>query len=172
MGLPDKKEDTLQGIITYELREAIRSQYKLLMPFIEKYYPCYDPYIFDFDIPLTPIEENVWTDIRFTGLPIKCMQFPVKQYFIDFADPIKNIGIEVDGRRYHTDKDKDRKRQEEIEAEGWTIYRIEGWQTVRECSEGIIRYIQDKHYQNLYLHNYISKLKKDATDAENKIHQT
>ena len=56
-------------------------------------------------------------------------QFPVREYFVDFGDPVKKIAIEADGQRWHTDGEKDRERQTRIEQEGWFVYRIEGRQT-------------------------------------------
>jgi very-short-patch-repair endonuclease len=42
-------------------------------------------------------------------------QFPVGPYFLDFADPVKKLGIEVDSRRYHEDRAKDRLREQHLE---------------------------------------------------------
>ncbi len=147
------------------LRKAIRAAYKEYLPIILKRYPNrIDPYIFDFDVPLTPIEQNVWTDIRYIGLPF-FMQVPVAGYFIDFADPVKKIGIEVDGKEWHMNVKKDQERENELVALGWTIYRIPGRVTFKtqqdyedhsgnidpnfyyECSEGILRRIEKKHYR-------------------------
>lgn len=72
---------------------------------------------------LSPIEEHVWSSIRYLGLPFY-PQFPVGPYFLDFGDPVRKIGIEVDSRRWHQDEDKDLRRQAEIEAEGWEIHRF------------------------------------------------
>ena len=77
---------------------------------------------------VTPIEFNVLGTIKECNLPL-LPQYPVLNYFVDFGDPIKKIAIEVDGVRYHTDKVKDNKRQSEIEALGWTFYRITGTKT-------------------------------------------
>ena len=90
-----------------------------------------DPYsIYDWFKIWTPIERNVWGDIRYLGLPFY-PQFPVDKYFIDFADPIKQIGIEVDGKEWHRDKEKDENRQKVLEELGWTIIRIQGKTTFR-----------------------------------------
>ena len=72
---------------------------------------------------MSPIEKNVWDCIRkqwFTMYP----QFPVWKYFLDFADPVRKIWIEVDWEEWHLDKEKDIKRQKEIEKDWWEIYRI------------------------------------------------
>lgn len=60
------------------------------------------------------------------------MQYPVLDYFIDFADPIKKIWIEVDWKEWHLDKEKDKKRQIELEKEWWTIIRIDWKDTYNE----------------------------------------
>lgn len=87
----------------------------------------------------TPIEDNVWSDIRYLGLPF-FPQYPVLNYYIDFADPVKKIGIEVDGKKWHTDKQADNYRQKRIENEGWTIIRIKGRDTFK-C-------LQEKEWEN------------------------
>lgn len=108
--------------------EYIRQVYERLLPSIIKNYPRTDPYFIDWFSIFTPIEHNVWNDIRCLGLPMY-PQFPVKGYFVDFGDPVKKIAIEADGKRWHTDVERDKERQEHIEQEGWTVYRIEGRQT-------------------------------------------
>lgn len=114
------------------LRKIIRETYRECLPEIEKNYPNFDPYIFDWTSVFTPIENNVWADIRYLGCPIKCPQFPVSGYFIDFADPVRKIGIEVDGKEWHSSQEqieKDQKREAILKKFGWTIYRIEGAKT-------------------------------------------
>lgn len=83
---------------------------------------------------LTPIENNVWHDLRRIGLPFY-PQYPIGKYFVDFADPIKKIVIECDGKKYHQNKEKDKKRQKDIEKIGWEIIRIEGWKTCKDLTE-------------------------------------
>ena len=81
-----------------------------------------DPYFMDWKF--TPIEYAVWQDIRGCSLPM-LPQVPVLKYFIDFGDPIKKIGIECDGKAWH-DPVKDRKRDIDLSAVGWKIFRIPG----------------------------------------------
>ena len=89
-----------------------------------------DPYAWDHEagISLTPIEAALWSDIRYLGC-VFYPQFPVGRYFVDFGNPVAKVAIECDGAEFHQDKAKDEKRQREIEAAGWTVYRITG----REC---------------------------------------
>lgn len=79
---------------------------------------------------MTKIEDNVWCDIRCAGLAFY-PQFPIGKYNVDFADPINKIVIEVDGKEWHTDFEKDKKRQNEIEALGWEVIRINGRNTFK-----------------------------------------
>lgn len=94
-----------------EIREAHR-----------KYQDSGDPYFLDWRF--TPIEYAVWQDIRGSGLPM-LPQVPVLKYFIDFGDPEKKIGIECDGKQWH-DPVKDKKRDDQLAAVGWKIFRISG----------------------------------------------
>lgn len=84
-----------------------------------------DPYFVDWMKVFTPVEEDAWQSIRGQGLRFY-PQFPVLSYFIDFADPIKKIGLEIDGRDWHTNRDKDRARDLELLSAGWRIFRVTG----------------------------------------------
>jgi len=107
----------------YELRDRDFKRGGFYMP---------DPYsIYDWDKIWTPIERNAWRYIRFLGLPFY-PQFPVENYFIDFADPVKKIGIEIDGRAFHQNMSKDKSRQDKLESLGWRIFRIPGWMTFKD----------------------------------------
>lgn len=91
-----------------------------------------DPYAWDYagsGINMTPIERNLWADARNVGA-ILYPQWPTCGYFLDFANPVAMVGIECDGAAYHTDKERDAKRQRHLEDNGWTIYRISG----RDCN--------------------------------------
>lgn len=120
--------------MNYDRRLKIRKQYKLFHDEIMSG-KGFDPYAIchEWMHAFTPIENNVWSEIRFLGLRMY-PQFPVINYFLDFADPIKKIGIEVDGKEWHLDKEKDLIRQRELEAIGWRIIRIAGKDTY-ECRQ-------------------------------------
>jgi len=114
-------------------RQEIRKIYKEMYKHIKFHYPLQiSPYFFNWTNYFSTIEYNVWCGIRFLCLPFY-PEYPVGKYFIDFADPINKIGIEVDGKKYHQDFAKDRSRQKEIEKEGWKIYRIKGRNTFDDC---------------------------------------
>ena len=116
-----------------EFRQFIRKQYKIFLPEIIISNGRISPYsIHNWASTFTPIENNMWGFIRFLGLKMY-PQFPISKYFIDFADPIKKIGIEVDGKEYHKDLLKDEVRQNELENLGWIIYRFSGRETYLDC---------------------------------------
>lgn len=117
---------------THYLRklQVVKAYYKAHMPYLEKHnqqYPftMYRAYAFDWSRIFTPIEFSAWQSIRIKGgLPLY-PQFPVDNYIIDFADPFKKIGLELDGKAYH-DKEKDTIRDKDLRSKGWNIYRITG----------------------------------------------
>ena len=104
---------------TLEDRNEIRRRYS---KFNE--WDCPYSFIPDLMESMTPIEKNIWELFRENGIIIY-PQYPVLNYFIDFADPIKKIWIEVDGHDYHLDKDKDKRRELELNNQWWQIYRID-----------------------------------------------
>lgn len=87
-------------------------------------------YMVDWLSIFSPIERDVWAAIRYRGLPLR-PQYPVGRFFADFADPEKKIVIECDGRAFHADKEADAMRDAEMIADGWRVFRIEGW----ECKQ-------------------------------------
>jgi very-short-patch-repair endonuclease len=85
-------------------------------------------------LDMTPIERWLWHDIRGCNA-IFYPQYPVGRYFVDFANPKAKVAIECDGHAYHLDKEKDRLRDAELEAMGWTVYRITGSDCATEYDE-------------------------------------
>ncbi len=77
-------------------------------------------------VVMTPIEASVWEMIREMGV-VFYPQFPIAGYFLDFANPVRQIIIECDGRQWHKDKEKDAARDNELADRGWTTYRFPGW---------------------------------------------
>lgn len=84
----------------------------------------YTPYPIDWIPYFSPIESMAWGEIRYLGLPF-WPQLPIGNYFADFADPVKKIVIECDGKEFHS-KAKDDPRDSFMVANGWTVYRISG----------------------------------------------
>lgn len=83
-----------------------------------------DPYFVDWMVDASPIERIAWGDIRGRSTPLY-PQFPLFNYFIDFANPYLKVGVELDGKQWHN-ADKDRVRDEFLASVGWHIYRITG----------------------------------------------
>lgn len=91
-----------------------------------------DPYAWDEGlIFLTPIETWLWAEIRACDA-VLYPQFPIGRFFVDFANPAAKVAIECDGAAYHTDKAKDARRDAELQALGWTVYRISGSDCAQE----------------------------------------
>ena len=87
---------------------------------------------------LTPIEEQLWCDIRCAGLPM-FMQYPVGPYTLDFADPTRKIALEADGKAFH-DKARDTERDQRLlEQFGWKVFRVTGAECMKRarCPEDI-----------------------------------
>ncbi|MGB3777043.1 MAG: DUF559 domain-containing protein, partial [Tunicatimonas sp.] len=86
------------------------------------------PYFIDWVPVFTPIEQEAWNSIRSTGGIAMYPQFPLFNYFIDFANPYLRIGLEMDGKDFH-DQNKDKLRDQKLADYGWKIFRVSG----KEC---------------------------------------
>ncbi len=106
-------------------QQDIRALYKKMMPSIIENYPHTDTNFIDWTDMMSVAEKLMWVEIKSMGFPMY-PQLPVLGYFLDFADPVKKIAIEVDGREFHMNNISDANRQKEIEKLGWTFYRITG----------------------------------------------
>lgn len=107
---------------------ALKRFYALAMPAMRrtpKHEWATEIYEIDWVSLFSPIEAALWDDIRAEGV-VLYPQFPVAGYFVDFGHPIARVAVECDGFAYHQNHERDRRRQERIEAEGWTVYRIGG----------------------------------------------
>lgn len=102
--------------------QILRDAYAIMTPLILRG-PAY-PYFLDWTYHRTPIEELAWMDIRSAGLPLY-PQLPALQYFLDFADPIQQIAVELDGAAYH-DAKRDAVRDTRLLEHGWRTFRIPG----------------------------------------------
>lgn len=148
----------------------IREEYAKILPGWMAQYEAtgdmrQDPYFMNWQF--TPIERDVWSDIRTLGVPFY-PQMPVLNYFIDFGNPFMKIGIECDGKAWH-DYELDKARDKRLADAGWMIFRIEGHKCRRviepwsECeednlgaieeyflntSEGIVSAIKRRYFEN------------------------
>lgn len=107
---------------------AIRAIYAEMDELIRKQWPwSVNPYGATDWRDMTPIEEDAWNAIRRMGIPFY-PQYPVGRYFVDFADPVRRIAVECDGKQWH-DAVKDAARDAELRDLGWTVHRFTG----RQC---------------------------------------
>ena len=147
---PARIGEILRRVIpTFELAdevEAIRKapDWRARQAAIRAYYDAHrrihgddapiDPYESDLTDTWTPIETQLWQDIRSTSRLPMVSQYPVGPYFLDFADPAKKIGLEADGKDFH-DKIRDAWRDHRLWTEfGWKIYRVTGSECVRDAT--------------------------------------
>lgn len=146
--------------MTYEQRQEIKAQYNIHLPLIiqtSKENPGggVSPYmIYDWCSNFSPIETDAWNSIRGLGIPLY-PEFPVLNYFIDFANPYLKIGVEVDGKDWH-DLDKDKKRDLELVKIGWKIFRLTGSECVKIPREYCL--IEDDLDYELDVHNEMEDL--------------
>lgn len=84
-------------------------------------------------VNMTPIEYWIWAEFREINA-IVYPQFPVANVFVDFANPAAKVAIECDGAEFHQDREKDRLRDERLQALGWTVHRIPGWACARDTN--------------------------------------
>lgn len=83
------------------------------------------PYFIDWITVFTPIEKIAWNSIRTIGSIPLYPQFPLFNFFIDFANPYLRIGLELDGKEFH-DIEKDQFRDQKLYEYGWKIFRVNG----------------------------------------------
>lgn len=128
------REPFLAAPNSFERRKIMAQAYALMLPEIEEAAKLSlgrwtDPYFLEWDIFSTPIGKEAWCCIRSRNV-VFYPEYPVLNYFLDFANPILKVGVELDGKQYH-DPVKDAVRDANLAKEGWTIYRIPG----SECAK-------------------------------------
>ena len=106
-----------------QYRKEIKAAYRNVSHAISKGKKV-DPYFFDWTKYFSPIESMAWGVIREIGMPMY-PEYPTCGYFLDFADPIEMIGVELDGAQFHNAKN-DMKRDLRLWKAGWLIFRITG----------------------------------------------
>ena len=78
-----------------------------------------------------------------------------RYFFIDVAFPEYKVGIECDGAGpWHSDKEKDKNRQDEIESKGWIIIRFTGKaikSNAEECAEQVLKVVKWRSINKLCL---------------------
>jgi very-short-patch-repair endonuclease len=133
---------------------AIRSNYRRHQAMVDAGISSWfgdDPYeVGEWPSIFTPIESALWTDIRCYGLDL-WPQLPVGRFFVDFGNPVAKVAIECDGKAFHRDAAKDQARDEELEAMGWEVIRIPGWQCnarILDSDEAELKGIEDREAWN------------------------
>jgi very-short-patch-repair endonuclease len=151
-----------QGIETatnyYQKLQALKKYYSqvdedIIKAFKVSKFRWQNTYPYDWSRILTPIEFQAWQAIRSKGRIVLYPQYPVLNYYLDFANPGLKIGLELDGKQYHN-KERDVIRDAELKNAGWVIYRITGKEMMRsnfkelyEIQE-LLRY-DEAHYDDL-----------------------
>lgn len=122
-----------------------------------------DPYEWECFTRMTPIESALWAAIREVGV-VMYPQFPIGPFFADFCNPVAKVVIECDGAAWHQDKEKDARRQQFIEAQGYAVLRVTGKQCLDESyALEFIRSVAACHPVELGKHDWCV-----AMDHENK----
>lgn len=130
---PDPKKGETYYKTLQSLKEYYRQSEQGIISMAKKE-PCkwFRSYPMDWHSILTPIEWNVWCDIRSIGLIVLYPQYPVLEFYADFANPYFKIIVEVDGKEYHKDKQADYDRDKKLSQNGWTVFRLTGAETYKE----------------------------------------
>jgi very-short-patch-repair endonuclease len=93
-------------------------------------------YPFDWASSFSEAEFQAWCVIRSTARCFLYPQYPVGKYFVDFGNPLHLVALEVDGKEFHKDKEKDIRRDKELLELGWKTFRVTGAEAFRQV-EGI-----------------------------------
>lgn len=91
-------------------------------------------------------------------------QYSIKSYYVDFAIPALRIVIECDGLYWHEkNRKKDRKRQKEIEKEGWFVLRFTDHQINKcfgEVKDEVLRIVGNHKGKYHFIKRRIVEVKK------------
>jgi very-short-patch-repair endonuclease len=105
---------------------------------------------------LSPLELKIITQLlKYKNLKFES-NYEVKPYFIDIAFPKHKVGLEIDGRAYHSSEEqraRDELRQEYLEMKGWRIERVAGWFCYRFpeiTTAKVLRYVPEVQGHPLY----------------------
>ena len=82
-----------------------------------------------------------------------------RYWFVDFAFPSLKIAIECDGEPWHVDKERDARRQADIELYGWTVLRFTGTEVKEDllgCADRVAR-VANNHAHGFTFGSFVVK---------------
>ena len=96
----------------------------------------------------TVAEKKLWSRLRskqMKGLKFR-RQEPIDDVIVDFVNFEKRIVIEVDGGQHNIDKEKDKKRDNQLEEKGFKVLRF--WNNdVIKNTENVLEQIRQKCFE-------------------------
>ena len=92
-------------------------------------------------------------------LPV--LQYPIGNYFVDFAFPDLRVVVEYDGIEHENQKEKDLEREKYLDSQGWIVVRI-----VRQNSLLKYKVLVDQREYGQY-----GRLKNVVSDITNEIRE-
>jgi very-short-patch-repair endonuclease len=104
-------------------------------------------YAFDWASSFSDAEYQAWQVIRTIGRCLLYPQYPVDKYFVDFGNPYYKIALEVDGKEFHLDKEKDKARDSRLLEFGWKTFRVTGAEAYKQIPG--IEEINHRDWDNL-----------------------
>lgn len=137
--------------------QTIRNYYKCHQEEIIKWntkHPntLYRSYPYDWDDVFTPIERQAWNSMRCKGRICLYPQYPALNFYLDFGNPLKKIGLEIDGKEWHN-IEKDKIRDKILQSDGWKIYRVSGSQMNNDNYTSLYDYDINEYEQHAYMNH-------------------
>ena len=100
------------------------------------------PYFVDWDF--SPAEYAAWSALRCSShIAPLYPQVPVFNWFVDFGNPRRRIGLEVDGEKWHTPA-KDRERDLQLWGQDWRIFRVPAREFLSNDASELWRRYEDR----------------------------
>jgi very-short-patch-repair endonuclease len=96
----------------------------------------------------SPIERQLYDALAFRGYEVTT-QVPCGKYRIDLALIGPRIAIECDGKAYHSSpkaKERDKRKNECLEANGWQVLRFSGRQIYNDMPN-VMKRIEESNLQ-------------------------
>jgi len=120
---PYNNTEEFYNMNIFSKRKIIKEKYEKILPIIIKSKHKYiNPYIVNWEKIMNENEFNLFQCFRVNNIPMY-PQYPVLNYWLDFANPYFKVGIEADSNTYHK-IENDIIRDIELKKLGWTIYHI------------------------------------------------